>query len=294
MNPIRTLFEQGEEAAQTLLLPDLRVHYGGDLWFPSAATERLYVAANFVSTLDGVVSFDIPGQSGGAQISGGNEADRFIMGLLRASADAVLVGSSTVDATSPAHLWTAEFIYPAATDAYTRYRQEVLKKPPYPLIAIVSGRGHLDLSRSVFHTRGSKVLIVTSELGRERLLQRGASGLPSVDIRELPDVGGSIDCRAIVSLLENEFGVKLLLHEGGPTLFGSFVAAGLLDELFLTIAPQIAGRSLEDQRPGLVANTQFDPGSAPWLTLLSVKQQASHLYLRYRKVESRTGNATTL
>lgn len=79
------------------------------------------------------MSFDIPGQAGGAQISGSNEADRFIMGLLRASTDAVIVGASTVDAVSPAHLWIAEHVYPAATDAYAHYRQKILKKPAHPL-----------------------------------------------------------------------------------------------------------------------------------------------------------------
>ncbi|MGH9624550.1 MAG: hypothetical protein ACRD4G_09465, partial [Bryobacteraceae bacterium] len=84
MGPIRTLFEQDENRAASLLPSDLAIQYGGQLSFPYS--ERLYIVANFVSTLDGVVTFDIPGQSGGGEISGGNEADRLIMGLLRASA----------------------------------------------------------------------------------------------------------------------------------------------------------------------------------------------------------------
>lgn len=294
MDPILTLFERDQNLRESFLPADLRSQYGGDLRFPSGAAGRLYIAANFVSTLDGVVSFDIRGQSGGAQISGGNEGDRFIMGLLRASADAVLVGGGTVNAVSPMHLWIAEFAYPMATDAYAYYRQEVLKKPHHPLIVIVSGRGHLDLSRSVFHTSGIKVLIATSELGRDRLLRDGADRLPSTQIRQLPAVDGNIDPHTITHLLENDFAVKLLLHEGGPTLFGCFVAADLVDELFLTIAPQIAGRSPEDQRPALVANVKFDPGTAAWLALLTAKQQGSHLYLRYRKIESQGGNIATL
>ena len=67
----------------------------GDLRFP-AHHDQPYVVGNFVSTLDGVVSFEIPGKSGGGEISGFNEADRFIMGLLRASADAVIVGAGTL------------------------------------------------------------------------------------------------------------------------------------------------------------------------------------------------------
>lgn len=286
MEPIRTLFERDERQFQSFLPADLQNQYGGDLCFPPAVVERLYVAANFVSTLDGVVTFDIPGQSGGGQISGGNEADRFIMGLLRASADAVIVGAGTANAVASKHIWTAEYIYPAAKEAYIRHRQEILKKPRQPLTVIVTGRGHLDLNHALFSTPGIDVLILTSAIGRDLLLREGADKLPSTQIRELPGRDAGIDPHRITSLLADEFRVKLLLHEGGPTLLGSFVEAGLVDELFLTLAPQIAGRTPDRQRLGLVANAQFVPSTAPWMDLVSAKQQASHLYLRYRKSES--------
>ena len=83
----------------------------------------------------------------------------------------------------------------------------------------------------------------------------------STQIRELPAVGGMIDPYAILRLLRDEFEVALLLHEGGPTLFGQFLLAGLADELFLTMAPQIAGRTREHPRPALVAGVQFVPGT---------------------------------
>jgi len=81
--------------------------------------------------------------------------------------------------------------------------------------------------------------------------------------------------------------VKILLHEGGPALFGDFVVHGCVDELFLTVAPQFAGRDARRQRPGLVAGAEFLPQTAPWLKLLSVKQSASHLYLRYDNSRNR-------
>lgn len=282
MDLICTLYDQQEKLAEPVLSRDLHTQYGGDLYLPVSPAGRPYVVANFASTLDGVVSFNIPGQSEGAQISGSNDADRFIMGLLRASADAVLVGAGTVGAVSPKHVWVAEFIYPAAKAAYRRYRHKILRKPQYPLIVIVSGSGRLELDRSVFHTSNINVLIITTQLGRNRLLRDGAAALRSTQIRELRAAEETIDPRAILSLLRSDFGVGLLLHEGGPTLFGHFLAAGLADELFLTMAPQIAGRIGEHPRPGLVADAQFVPDTAPWLTLVSAKQQASHLYLCYR------------
>lgn len=76
--------------------------------------------------------------------------------------------------------------------------------------------------------------------------------------------------------------MRRLLHEGGPTLFGQFLGAEAVDELFLTLSPQIAGRKADTVRPGLVQGMEFMPDCAPGFQLLSVKQRAEHLYLRYR------------
>ena len=84
-----------------------------------------------------------------------------------------------------------------------------------------------------------------------------------------------------------QFGVRMLLHEGGPTLFGQFLAAEAVDELFMTLSPQIAGRKADAIRPALVQGVEFVPERAPWFQLLSLKQKAEHLYLRYRRTEGR-------
>src|SRR6185437_1788919 len=266
-----------------VLPEDLRARYEGDLSFPPAPEKRPYCIANFVSTLDGVVSFSLPGQSEGAQISNSNEEDRFIMGLLRASADAILVGSGTLLAVGPQGSWLPESVYPAAKDLYKTYRTEVLRKPEYPLLVIVTGRGELDLASAMFHTPQTKVLIMTTEQGKLRLSQSGSETLASVKVKALSSAGKGISPSAILTLLRQEAGVELLLHEAGPTLFGEFLAGGFIDELFLTVAPQIAGRVTEQPRPGLVANVQFSPATAPWWKLISVKNAADYLFLRYRR-----------
>jgi riboflavin biosynthesis pyrimidine reductase len=91
---------------------------------------------------------------------------------------------------------------------------------------------------------------------------------------------------AMLQLLYEQHGVRRLLHEGGPTLFGQFMAAKAVDELFLTLSPQVAGRTSGSMRPALVEGTEFLPQSAPWFQLLSVKQSADHLYLRYKQTVS--------
>jgi riboflavin biosynthesis pyrimidine reductase len=283
MEPVRTLFAtQPTEPSETVLPEGLSARYDGNLSFPPAPEDRPYFIANFVSTLDGVVSFNLPGQSDGAQISNSNEEDRFIMGLLRASVDAVLVGSGTLQAAGPQGAWLPEAVYPAAKDLYQKYRTEVLRKLENPLVVIVTGTGGLDLASAVFHTPRTKVLILTTEQGQQRLSQSGSEALASVEVKALSTVEGRISPSAILTLLRREAGVELLLHEAGPTLFGEFLAGGFMDELFLTVAPQVAGRVAAHPRPGLVADVQFSPATAPWWKLLSVKKAADYLFLRYQ------------
>jgi len=118
MDPIRTLLDRQPVLSAPILPEDLHKLYGGDLQF--SATARPYVVANFAVTLDGVVSYKIPDKSGGAEITGRNAGDHFIMGLLRASADAVLVGSGTFGEVSPSHLWIPEYICPEAARLYRK------------------------------------------------------------------------------------------------------------------------------------------------------------------------------
>lgn len=283
MRLVRSLIEGEQENAEPVLPQGLRELYDGDLHFPSPSGTRPCIIGNFVSTLDGVVSYKIKKHSSGSTISGSDSGDRFIMGLLRASADAVMIGAGTVHDVSPESLWIPEYTYPAAKQLYREYRRNALRKSDYPLTVIVTGTGRLELERAVFHTPGIHVVIVTTSTGRNELTSKGASKLSTVEIRVLRESSGGIDPAAIMDFLYAQLGVRLLLHEGGPTLFGHFLAADALDELFLTISPQIGGRKMGTARPGLVQGVEFMPNSAPWFQLRSVKQKEEHLYLRYRR-----------
>ncbi len=283
---VRTLTDCDQNDFEPALSPELRELYHGDLHFRSSPGERPFVIANFVSTLDGVVSYEIKGQSGGSIISGSDPADRFIMGLLRASADAIIVGARTVHDVSPQSLWTPESTYPEAKHLYKEYRVNILHKPEYPLLVVVSGSGKLELQRAIFRTPEARTVIITTSAGRDALARAGATKLPSVQVHALDTSCGTIAPQAILRLLYTQLGVERLLHEGGPTLFGQFLAAEAVDELFLTLSPQIAGRSTDATRPALVQGTEFMPDSAPWFQLLTAKQRAEHLFLRYRHKHS--------
>ena len=282
MEPVRTVVERDLPRVKPVLPPALRELYDGDLRFPAGLAGRPYVIANFVSTLDGVVTYRTEDQSGGSTISGSAPGDRFIMGLLRASVDAVMVGSRTVHEVSAKHLWTPQFIYPEAQSSYNDYRVKVLNKPQNPLVVIVSGSGRLDLERAIFRTPDVRTLVITTPAGREELAKAGATHLASVELHAMSATGNNIDPLAILEFLHSRFGTRILLHEGGPTLFGQFATAQVVDELFVTLAPQIAGRNAHTIRPGLVEGIEFLPQTAPWLRILSVKQRGHQLYLRYR------------
>src|SRR5687768_5894445 len=129
-----------------LPLPAELAAFYGALRLP-APPDRPYLFANFVSTLDGVVSLGEPG-TGGDEISGGSRQDRAAMGLLRAAADMVIVGAGTLRA-FPRHLWTAEAIYAPYAGAFARLHTALGRSEP-PITFVVSAGGDLDPALPVF------------------------------------------------------------------------------------------------------------------------------------------------
>src|ERR1700677_290724 len=217
MQLVQTLVDCDKESAEPALPRELKELYDGDLHFCTSPAARPFVFANFVSTLDGVASYGTKGKSGGSTISGSDPADRFIMGLLRASADAVIIGAGTLNDVSAKSLWTPEYVYPDAKRLYAEYRVNALHKPEYPLLVIVSGSGQLELDRAIFRTPPMRTVVITTPAGRDELTRRGAADLSSVEVHALNSSGGSIAPLAILELLQSQYGGRTLLHEGGPT-----------------------------------------------------------------------------
>lgn len=283
MQPLRTLYTR-EPEPNDLLPSTLADLYDGGLAAPEGTAERPYVLANFVSTLDGVVSYNRPSEAGGGPISGESEEDHMVMGLLRARADAVIFGAGSLHGDS-GHVRTPAFIYPTLADAYTAYRER-LGRTGLPLNVVVSGSGQVDLREPTFHQPDLRVLIATTAMGAARLA--GESLPPGVEARTVEQSAPagppatSVALDALLALLGREYGVRVALTEGGPRLLAGFLAEHLLDELFLTLAPQLAGRDATTSRLALVEGLAFTPASAPWGELVSLKRAGSHLLLRYR------------
>lgn len=228
------------------------------------------VYANFVSSLDGVVALPSRPHSS-ALISGRNRADRFVMGLLRSCAGAVLVGAGTLRA-APGALWTPEFICPESAPAYRELRRR-LGLADRPQLVIVSATGELDPAHPAME---AGAIVMTTRTGMARL--RGK--LPSASCVLALGDGDQLDFGAILDGVRAE-GHRLILSEGGPTVIGQLLGAELLDELFLTLAPTVAGRGPGMYRPGLVEHLAFAPEGLVRAGLVSARRDGSHLFLRY-------------
>jgi riboflavin biosynthesis pyrimidine reductase len=272
LEPLESLYEP-QRGMDLPLPPELAALYGR-LQIPPHPG-RPYVVGNFVTTVDGVVALNEPRPLGGGEISGFNQHDRMVMGLLRAVADAVIVGAGTLRA-DPDHLWTAAHIYPTLADAYQALRV-ALGKPQPPLNVVVTASGELDVTLPVFQSGAVPVLVVTTANGERRMR---ACDLPWVRV-VAAQRAGPLRAQAIVDAVRRARECDLVLVEGGPRLMADFFAERSLDEQFLTLAPQIAGRDGARERPGLVAGKTFAPEHPLWGTLAGVKRSGSHLFLRY-------------
>jgi riboflavin biosynthesis pyrimidine reductase len=258
---LELLFERQPSAGQ--LNGPIREAYGGELPLP-----RQVVYANFVSSIDGVAAERTQPRSS-RHISKGDAHDRFVMGLLRATADVVVIGAGTARS-HPGGSWTPDRAFPAGADAFASLRATWgLSASPH--LAIVSASGELPDDPAL---RG--VTVFTTDDGFRRLASVAAR------YRDVVVVGqGATDVdlsRAIDVLHAQGFG--RVLTEGGPTLMGALLDADAVDELFLTVSPVIAGRHAPG-RPGIVDGTAFAVGSFREARLGSIRRGGSLVFLRY-------------
>lgn len=267
--PLSLLYEAGELDG-TELPPSLSTSYGG--WLRLSGPR---LVANFVATLDGVVAIPTVRQSN-RLISTGSDADHFAMGLLRAYADVVLIGSGTLHG-SPKTLWTAENAYPAGRSAYGDWRRD-RGLPAAPLLAVMTASGDIDVDHPALL---AGALVLTTATGAAGLRSR----LPATcSLRALPGTR-TVDPGAAVGAIR-EMGHQTILSEAGPRVFGSLLAAGLVDDLFLTQSPLLAGRAAGEPRLGLVEDTVLLPDVRVESRLLSIRRHLEHLFVQYQLTQA--------
>jgi riboflavin-specific deaminase-like protein len=244
---LRRLYPEPGELTPEEATTGLRL---GDL----APPDRPYLVLNMVATLDGRIAID--GRSGPI----GGEADRELFHGLRTQADAVMVGAGTI-----------------RTERYGR----IVRRPerrerrvgdglaPDPLAIVVSARLRLPADLPLLHDENSTVVVMTAS--EDELPPTPAT----VHYMRGP-AGAELEMGPLVRRLRAEHGVRSILCEGGPGLNESLVREGLVDELFLSIAPKLAGG------PPLTVLTG-DPLKEPLEgELVSLFEHGGHLFGRYR------------
>jgi riboflavin biosynthesis pyrimidine reductase len=249
-------------------LPEgLRATYGGDWRLP---TREPYVYVNFVAARDGRVSFAEPGHTAGADVSGFDDADRWLMALLRARADAVLVGDGTLRS-DPGHLWTADAL---VQDERLGALRRAENRAAQPLQVVLSLGGELPADAALLREPGLRVVVATTAAGAAR-------APAGVDV--LAAGGHEVEIPRLVRELHERYAVRTVLCEGGPRVYGSLLRQGQRCDEFLTLSPLVLGDDGgEPRRPSLVEGARFAPGRAPRSRLLSVRRSGDLLFLRSR------------
>jgi riboflavin biosynthesis pyrimidine reductase len=262
------LFPPGEPAGAEQVVAGFGLDGLADL-DPARPPARPHVLLNMVSTADGRAT--LGGRSGA--ISG--PADRALFHGLRLTVDAVMAGAATV---------RVERYGRIVPDASRRQLRVERGHSAEPLACIVSGRLALDGDIPLLADPAARVVILTPSSAS---LPAGAAAAEVDYIRAARD--GLLDLPAALAELRERFGVRTLLCEGGPHLNAQLLAAGLVDELFLSLAPVLAGGDI-DGNPAranpappealrILAGAALSPPVD--LDLLSVLEQDGSLFLRY-------------
>ncbi len=214
--------------------------------------DRPLVAVNFAATVDGRAA--IEGRSGPI----GSATDTEMLQHLRTRFDAVMIGAGTM---------RVERYGRIVSDPGLRALRERSGLSPDPLAVLVSGRLDLPWDAALFTDGGGEILVFTASEAEPPKVRTPLGVVRHQDF---------VDPVEMMSFLRRERGVRALLCEGGPGLHGELQAAGLIDEVFLTIAPKLSGgeapRILEGKLPE-VAGLELE-----WLL-----EERGELFARYRR-----------
>jgi riboflavin-specific deaminase-like protein len=227
----------------------------------SAELDRYYgeppvgVRANMVMTADGAGAFH------GRTKAISDDADQELLRHLRKHADAVLVGSATVQ---------AERYGPVRLDPDAVAARKLGGRVPVPPIVVVTGRASLPATLPVFTHDGPRTIIATVEASAEQ----------AAPLREVGDVvivgKDAIDPKRLVDALA-ERGMERLLCEGGPYLLSQLVEHDLVDDMCLTVSPFLAGAQPTTLQP---------PSALPVPTRMRLRHVLTRnelLYLRFTR-----------
>jgi riboflavin biosynthesis pyrimidine reductase len=262
----------------------------GKLGFPAPAADRPWTFANFVQSIDGVASF------GGKHSTGGDlaqsEEDKWLMDLLRAHADAILLGLNTLtDETRVLpHINAGRgAVYKIEHAELRELRRRLGRKRERVILVTASARFDPSAYR-LFDGDEVEAFVLTTASGAARLAGKRVQVIVAGE-------NASVDLPAAVRMLRRELGIEYLLCEGGPTLYGSMARAGLIDEKFVTVAPKEIGLIIPPdqepaesekshpsrQRPTTFSGPGFIWENTPRWRWMSCRRAGDHQFSRYRR-----------
>jgi riboflavin-specific deaminase-like protein len=255
-------FDKTVEGAEPGEIKREEVYRG--LKFPKGVDEpfrRPYTAANMVATVDGKV---VVGGPGTTRLIG-TSTDHYLMEKIELQADCVLLGAGLAREDDPA--------YPDITEQ-RRERRKRIGVREYPVWAVVSTRGEFPkMPRVLAEGREHAALFVTERIDRERKTELEQT------CRVFVAGESQVDPVLVGRLLRDKLDVTNMICLGGPGLNATMIAAGAVDELFLTLAPKLQGGTA---MPTMLEGRGYPPAALPRLDLLSLYGDGSELYLRYQ------------
>ncbi len=244
----------------------------------------------FVATIDGIVSSLEAGHETGYEVAlrqvkdnkltAGGIADKRALEYGYATADAIIGGSRTL-AAKPGMTW-----HPRDLDLQKLLRERRRR----PVKAVVTGTGNLDLKEPIFSPKNEEwqPVIFTTQKGKEKLEGQagdlGARGKQVLDSTRIYSSGElKVDLSRSVEILRNEYNAELFDVQGGPTLAGKMIKEKLIDEIRLTISPQVMGNvNFEGKlRPNFVSGVGFGIDESPLAELDALGLSVNHIFLRY-------------
>jgi riboflavin biosynthesis pyrimidine reductase len=275
MRDFEVLFDDGEDCGKA----DAATVRYGKLGFPAPPASRPWIFANFVQSLDGIVSL-LGDEASGAEISGLAE-DRWLMDLLRVHADAVLLGMGTLRAEHRLQRPRPRGpVFRIVDPALQQLRSRLGRGRERNIFFSAHADFQLD-NFAVFDGLQVDATVVTTHEGARRLEAQQNS---AVDILAVDAADEGIDLAQAVALLRERYNIRYLLYEGGPSLYAAMLTAGLIDEKFLTVSPiEVGGMSASGPRPTVLPGIGFDKEHAVHWRWLSCRKVGDHQFHRFRR-----------
>lgn len=288
-NPrFEVLFDRAESSP---FADEAFVRYG-NLGFPPTPGDRPWIYANFVQSLDGITSL-LGKHASGAEISQ-SRADRWLMDLLRAHADGLIMGMNTLrEEQRNRGPESRGIVFQVAEPSMLKLREKLGKARQRNIF--VTRAVDLNLSRlKAFDGDAVDVAIVTSPAGAGRI--RSQKIHPHVAV-VAAGTGESLDLPAAIRALRQQLGIKYLLCEGGSTFYGNLARADLVDEKFVTVSPLETGQIVPPEqerlpnelgvspllRPTVFGGTGFTKETMTRWTWLSCRKSGDHQFNRFRR-----------